>query len=301
MKKREWILFFVVLVTLIFIVSGVQAKEYTNSIGMKFVNIPAGSFYMGSCKMSGAQKKENEKRKFMGLPPKKAACPSGAGADNDAFDNETPQHLVKISKSFQLGKYEVTLGQFKKFIAGAERGDLLTDDFMQYNSHGNNAAVCHVSWNDAQAFVRWLNKKEGGNHYRLPTEAEWEYAVRAGTKTRYFWGNSAGSAGSYAWYYKNAGDVGAKYAHAVGQKKPNPWGLYDMAGNVWEWCQDWYGENYYGNSPSVNPGGPSSGRNRVNRGGGWFLNARNLRSANRDDYSPGDRYYNIGFRLMRMP
>ncbi len=282
--------------------STVQAADYTNSIGMELVTIPAGSFYMGSCKLSEADKEANKKRKFMGLPPKKAACPSGAGADSDAYDNETPQHKVTISKSFQLGKYEVTLGQFKKFIIAAGRDDLLTDDFMKYNNHGDSAAVCKVSWNDAQAFIRWLNKKEGGKHYRLPTEAEWEYAARAGSISRYPWGNSSSSAGSYAWYEKNAYDVGKKYAHTVGQHKPNSWGLYDMQGNVWEWCGDWYGEKYYRNTPLVDPQGPSSGEYRVSRGGSWSSSAGLLRSADRYGHSPGYRVNgDVGFRLLRQP
>ncbi len=300
MSKSEWILLFGVLALLIFLVPGARAQEYTNSIGMKFVSIPAGSFYMGSCKMGESNKKEKEKLDVMNFPPK-YFCPFGIGTDSDANDDEMPQHRVKISRSFQLGKYEVTLGQFKRFIVGAGRDDLLTDDFMKYNCHGENAAVCWVSWNDAQDFVRWLNKKEGGKHYRLPTEAEWEYAARAGTTTRYFWGNSAGLAGNYSWYDKNAYHVGATYPHAVGQKKPNPWGLYDMAGNVWECCQDWYGENYYRNTPAVDPGGPPSGQYRVDRGGSWDLHAAFLRSAGRCYYPPNDRIDNLGFRILRQP
>jgi len=279
----------------------VQAADYTNSIGMKFKNIPAGSFYMGSCKLSDADKEANKKRKFMGMAPKSAACPSGGETDNNAEDDETPQHKVRISKGFQIGVYEVTLGQFKQFIASAGRDDLLTDKFMTNNSRGDNAAVTYVSWNDAQAFIRWLNQKEGGSAYRLPTEAEWEYAARAGTTTRYSWGNSESQAGDYAWYGKNAYDVGGKYAHGVGIKMSNPWGLYDMHGNVWEWVQDWYDENYYRNSPMNDPKGPDSGRGRVTRGGGWINDARNLRSAFRGFISPGVRSSRLGFRLVRQP
>ena len=278
-----------------------QAADYTNSIGMKFKNIPPGSFYMGSCKLTDADKEANKKRKFLGMAPKSAACPSGGQADNNAEDKETPQHKVRISKGFQIGVYEVTLGQFKQFIASAGRDDLLTDDFMTNNSRGDNAAVTTVSWNDAQDFIRWLNQKEGGSAYRLPTEAEWEYAARAGTTTRYSWGNSESQAGDYAWYDKNAYDVGGKYAHGVGIKMPNPWGLYDMHGNVWEWVQDWYDENYYRNSPMNDPKGPSSGWGRVGRGGGWGSAARGLRSADRSIDSPGDCHSFLGFRLVRQP
>ena len=289
---------------LLFAVLSVQsalAADYTNSIGMKFKNIPAGSFYMGSCKLSAADKEANKKRQFMGLASKSATCPSGGTTDNDADDDEIPQHKVRISKGFQMGVYEVTLGQFKKFIASSGRDDLITDDFIKYNSHGDSAAVTKVSWHDAQDFIQWLNKKEGGSRYRLPTEAEWEYAARAGTNTIYSWGNAKSQAGSYAWYDKNAYDVGRKYAHAVGTKKPNPWGLYDMHGNVWEWVQDWYNENYYRNSASTDPKGPSSGRYRVFRGGGWYDGAGYLRSADRNNNSPGFRNDGLGFRLVRKP
>ncbi len=251
----------------------------TNSIGMKFVGISAGTFYMGSCKLS-------------------AACSSGS-IDKDAKDNETPQHKVRISSGFQMGMYEVTLGQFKQFIAGASRSDLLNDDFKRYNNHGDQAAVTKVSWNDAQAFIHWLNKKERSNHYRLPTEAEWEYAARAGGLAVYSWGNSKSVAGRYAWYDENAYNVGAKYAHAVGIKQPNAWGLYDMHGNAWEWVEDWYDKNYYRNSTIIDPAGPTSGHYRVNRGGSWNNFVKNLRSANRNWNSPDLRKAIIGFRLVR--
>jgi formylglycine-generating enzyme required for sulfatase activity len=279
-----------------------HAASYTNSIGMKFINIPAGSFYMGSCQLSAAikesDKKADKKRKFMGLPAKEGACPSGASADSDARDDETPQHKVHISKAFQMGIYEVTLGQFKQFIASG-RDDLLSDAFMDDNSHGNSAAVTKVSWNDAQAFITWLNKKEGGSSYRLPTEAEWEYAARAGTTTHYSWGDKKSQAGNYAWYDKNSYDVGEQYAHTVGTKKSNPWGLYDMHGNVWEWVQDWYDANSYRNNATNDPKGAESGRYRMVRGSGWFEIARYLRSANRHGHSPDDRGNDMGFRLVR--
>lgn len=300
MKKAKSIITAVVLASAL-LTQTAQAADYTNSIGMKFKNIPAGSFYMGSCKLSAADKEANKKRQFMGMAPKSAACPSGGTTYNDANNDETPQHKVRISKGFQMGIYEVTLGQFKKFIAGSGRDDLITDDFIKNNRHGDSVAVTTVSWNDAQAFIRWLNKKEGGKHYRLPTEAEWEYAARAGTTSVYSWGNSASSAGNYAWYRKNAYDVGRKYAHTVGAKKPNPWGLYDMHGNVWEWVQDWYDENYYGRSPVNDPKGSSSGRYRVRRGGSWLNDARNLRSGDRYGYSPSDSNIYLGFRLVRQP
>jgi len=243
--------------------------DFTNSIGMKFVGILAGSFYMGSC-------------------------------NNDADDDfEIPRHKVHISKGFQMSMYEVTLGQFKQFIAGAKRGDLLNDLFMRYNSHGDSAAVTEVSWDDAQTFIHWLNKKEGGNYYRLPSEAEWEYVAKTGRNTNYSWGNNEHVAGDYAWYCQNTGDIGEKYAHAVGCKQPNAWGLFDMHGNVWEWIQDWYDENYYRNGPMTDPGGSNSRRSRVIRGGSWVGSTWFLRSSFRNGALPGNRSNALGFRLVR--
>lgn len=299
MKKR----FYLIIITLfagLLLIRTAQAADYTNSIGMEFINIPAGSFYMGSCKLNAVDKQANEKRRFMGLPAQGAACPSGAATDNDASDDETPQHKVRISKGFQLGVYEVTLGQFKSFIADTGRVDLLTDFFMQHNRHGDSAAVSVVSWENAQAFILWLNRKEGGNSYRLPTEAEWEYAARAGTTTVYFWGDSASEVGNYAWYSGNS--YNDSYAHVVGTKQPNPWGLYDMYGNVSEWVQDWYDERYYGNSPTTDPLAPGPGRDgfRLVRGGCWMDRAERLRSSYREG-RPDTRNYLLGFRLLRQP
>ena len=274
------------LLTLFLLTQPLQAADYTNSIGMKFKNIPAGSFYMGSCNLSAIDS---------------AVCPSGERTDSDARDDETPQHKVRISRSFQIGIYEVTLGQFKQFIADAKRDDLLTDDFIKANSRDDSTAVSYVTWNDVQSFISWLNKKEGGSHYRLPTEAEWEYVARAGTTTKYSWGSSESQAESYAWYGKNADYAGDKYAHSVGRKKPNPWGLYDMHGNVWEWVQDWYDENYYRNSSATDPKGSSSIQYRVIRGGGWESDVSYLRSAYRGNYSPDECDNYLGFRLLRTP
>lgn len=260
--------------------------DYTNSIGMVFKNIPAGSFIMGSCV-------QTEQDAFLG----ESDC---ANPDPEAFSNEAPQHRVRV-KAFQMGQTEVTLGQFKHFLRAVGR-HLVTNDFRNANSQGDNAAVSYVSWHDAQAFVQWLNKKEGGNHYRLPSEAEWEYAARAGTKTRYYWGNSANAAEDYAWSFKNARDSGQGYAHRVAQKKPNAWGLYDMSGNVSEWVQDCRHGNYQG--------APADGRvwsggdcgYRVQRGGSLDINARYLRSAFRSNISAaGSRYGADGFRLVRQP
>ena len=144
----------------------------------------------------------------------------------------------------------------------------------------SNRPVESVSWDDVQAFIEKLNAKEGGAMYRLPTEAEWEYAARAGSITAYSFGDDAKQLGEYAWY----GDNSKGETHPVGQLKPNAWGLYDMHGNVWEWVQDWYGK--YAAEAVMDPQGPSAGSARVGRGGGWSAGARFCRSAYRSSPPP---------------
>jgi len=310
------------------------AEDYSNSIGMKFKKISAGSFFMGSCARKSVEEDskctqqghDNKRMFFMNGQSEKnensTPCPSGSNIDQSVlFAHETPQHKVSITKEFMLGRYEVTLGQFKQFIKGAKRHDLLTDDFMKYNHRGDNAAVCCVSWIDTQAFISWLNKKEGGKYYRLPTEAEWEYAVRAGTKTIYSWGDDFGPARKYEFYYNytHSHQLYRKLTNIgpfiVGQKKPNKWGLYDMHGNVCEWVQDLFDVCYYSNSPEKDPKGPTVSRTKfgknkkplhVLRGGGLFLKPevrRWMRSANRmydsSDCSDSIMLKNYGFRLLR--
>jgi formylglycine-generating enzyme required for sulfatase activity len=234
---------------------------YTNSIGMKFKLIKAGKFQMGS---------------------------------KNGSSDEQPVHWVEISKDFYMGVYEVTVGAYKKYVD--EKGGHFEP---RYNKQGDNAAITGVSWEDAQGFISWLNEKEGGEHYRLPTEAEWEYAARAGTTTEYSFGDDSSLLGDYAWYWDNRK---GNYAHIVGQKKSNPWGLYDMHGNVWEWVQDWYNSDYYSSSVlRRDPKGPGAGSYRVFRGGGWYNGASSCRAAYRIRDSPGLRYGSLGFRLLRQP
>jgi len=154
-----------------------------------------------------------------------------------------------------------------------------------------------ICWNDCQKFVEKLNAKVRGGKFSLPTEAQWEYACRAGSTTRYCFGDEESGLGEYAWYGENAGGK----THPVGEKKPNAWGLYDMHGNVWEWCQDWCNSGYYANSPTDDPMGPSGGAYRVVRGGTWDGPARNCRSAGRGSFVPGYRHDYLGFRVSGVP
>ena len=198
------------------------------------------------------------------------------------FDNEGPVHHVKISKAFYMSKYEVTQKQWR--------------DVMGRSFNGDNLPVETVSWNDVQNFIKKLNDKEGGNKYRLPTEAEWEYAARAGATSRYFFGDEESKLGDYAWYYSNSNCTN----HDVGQKKPNSWGLYDMYGGVREWVQDEYHGNYTGAPTDGSSWESGSGSDRVVRGGQYTTSARYCQSASRCSYDPGgDGNMCLGFRLVR--
>jgi formylglycine-generating enzyme required for sulfatase activity len=234
-----------------------QATE-TNSIGMAMLLIPAGEFTMGS--------------------------PDG---DSD----EKPPHKVRITKPFWLGKCEVTVGQFRKFVADSKY-DAGTGWQTAFASQTDDHPVVNVSWDDAKAFCDWLTKKES-KKYRLPTEAEWEYACRAGTQTQWSFGDNESDLGTYAWFSGNS----SNQTHPVGQKQPNAWGLYDMHGNVWEWCADWYDSGYYGKSSANDPTGPEGGSSRVYRGGSWYPPAWDCRSASRLYYEPGSRLYFLGLRV----
>jgi formylglycine-generating enzyme required for sulfatase activity len=158
----------------------------------------------------------------------------------------------------------------------------------------------YISWEDVQSFIGKLNQSEGSQAYRLPTEAEWEYACRAGTTTRWSFGDDESRLKDYAWYFDNACDIGECYGHVVGTKPPNPWGLYDMHGNVWEWCWDWLGFYWVNLGGWVDPTGPATGSKRVLRGGGFGGGAQSTRSANRGSIAPGDRFSFVGARLVRI-
>jgi formylglycine-generating enzyme required for sulfatase activity len=267
-----------------------QDKKIRNSLGMEFVYIAPGTFTMGS-------------------------PPSEPGRD----DNEG-QHPVTLTRGYYLQTTEVTVGQWREFSkrsgykTEAETGGgayMWTGDKWEKKkgtfwdnpgfAQDDSQPVTCVSWNDAQKFIDWLNSNEGAS-YRLPSEAEWEYAARAGSTTAF--ANSGitelkcgrdPNLDAMGWYCGNSGDK----THPVAQKQPNAWGLYDMHGNVWEWCQDWYGD--YPSGAVTDPKGPSSGSSRVYRGGGWYFNARDCRSAVRYRLTPGLRNYSLGLRLARTP
>ncbi|MDR1920713.1 MAG: formylglycine-generating enzyme family protein, partial [Candidatus Adiutrix sp.] len=235
------------------------AEETANSLGLEFVLIPAGSFIMGT------------DGNFEGIAPEA---------------NEKPAHRVTVSQPFYLGKYEVTQAQWEAVMG---------DNPSEFKGRSN--PVERVSWEDVQEFIRQLNEMEKTDKYRLPTEAEWEYAARAGSTGAYSFGDDPGELGPYAWHEGNSGGT----AHPAGQKAPNAWGLYDMYGNVLEWTQDWYDENYYAVGPPSDPQGPPTGSYRVNRGGNWDYLAGYCRSANRNFYPPDYLNNDLGFRLAFSP
>ena len=234
-------------------------NTFTNSIGMKFVKIAAGSFMMGSPE-----------------------------SDKDAGSDEKPQHRVTITKDFYVGQYEVTQAEWEA-VMGSNPSRF----------KGANRPVESVSWEEAQAFIQKLNQKEGTSSYRLLTEAEWEYAARAGSTTRYSWGNEIGVNKA------NCDGCGSRWDNKetapVGSFAANAWGLYDMHGNVWEWVQDWYQSDYYGKSPSSDPSNliQNSNTYRVLRGGSWSSKPQYLRAANRDGNHPTYRLIDMGFRLAK--
>ena len=235
--------------------------------GMEFISIPSGTFQMGS--------------------------PSS----ESNRDSDESRHSVRVS-SFELMSTEVTQGMWE---------DVMGTNPSSGCGVGSNYPVYNVSWNDCQEFIEKLNDLDPNHTYRLPTEAEWEYARRAGTSSAYYWGSSSSESTmkAYCWYSKNANSSSWTSPHAsssgtqpVGTRQANAWGLYDMSGNVWEWCQDVYTSDY-SNCPTDGRAYSGQGSYRVNRGGSWNSYARYCRSANRINYSPGYRRSNLGVRLAR--
>jgi len=215
--------------------------------------------------------------------------------EKDRYEDEGPQTVVVISHGFWMGKYEVTQGNYQA----------VTGTNLSYFSGNLQRPVEQVSWYDATNYCGQLTQQQraagrlpAGFCYRLPTEAEWEYACRAGTTTRYYFGDDPGynALGLYAWYFANSDYI----THPVGLKRPNPLGLYDMSGNVWEWCWDWYEDRYPGGILyDRNVDTPGSGR--VIRGGSWSPDGGLCRSAYRNSYLPGNRGSNVGFRVVLAP
>lgn len=196
-------------------------------------------------------------------------------------DSEKPAHRVVISRGFEMGKYEVTQAEWEALM-GSNPSEF----------KGADLPVERVSWEDVQVFLQAMNAKESDYVYRLPTEAEWEYAARAGTTGDY---GGTGNLDEMGWYSENSGEK----THPVGSKQPNAWGLHDMHGNVWEWSQDWFDAGYYAKSPTIDPKGPDAGSARVCRGGGWSYPATRSTSASRAHPAPSARNSSVGFRLVR--
>jgi formylglycine-generating enzyme required for sulfatase activity len=204
---------------------------------------------------------------------------------DESMSDAQPVHRVRIAADFYLGKYPVTNEEYGRFLKAT--GYREPDYWSNRRFSQPQQPVAGVSWDDAQAFCRWA----GG---RLPTEAQWEYACRAGTTTAFSFSDDESRLGEFGWYDKNSGGQ----TQPVGGKAANPWGLYDVHGNVWEWCQDWYDANYYRHSPKDDPPGPKAGSGRVLRGGSWLSNGSYCRSGFRSGSDPPGRYSSIGFRLL---
>lgn len=202
--------------------------------------------------------------------------------------DEKPTHSVTVS-SFSMGKYEVTVAEYKAFCTASGRIMPTAPPWGWNDKH----PMANVSFDDANAFCNWLTETAGKN-YRLPTEAEWEYAARGGSKSNGYIYAGSNDLDKVAWSWKNA----EGQAQACGRKKPNELGLYDMSGNVSEWCKDWYDKSYYIISPSTNPQGPSSGTYRVNRGGNYHPTAAEFGVNNRGLNSPESSFYTLGFRVV---
>ena len=275
-----------------------------NSLGMEFAYIPAGSFLMGST--------EEDINRVVA-----ANNPMDDQVNRDLFKSELPQHRVTISQPFYLGRYEVTQKQWEQVMGTTvqQQRDKANPNFNLSNV-GPNQPMYFVSWEEAQELIRKLNERNDGFVYRLPMEAEWEYACRAGTN-----GDYAGNLNTLGWYGDNSGREqrnslaewvksernSQKYydqflkpngngTHEVGMKAPNPWGVYDMHGNVYEWCEDWYGDYASGNQ--TDPTGAANGQYRVRRGGSWSYVGRICRAAYRSRNAPGVRSDSIGFRVV---
>ncbi len=201
-------------------------------------------------------------------------------------EDEDPAHTISISQGFYLGRFEITQAQWHSIMGN-------DPDTLRSPTHPRQ----NVSWDQVQLFIRRLNATVAGTPYRLPSEAEWEYACRAGTQTAWSFGDDISQLPEYAWFLDNTPTP--PRPHAIGLKRPNPWGLYDMHGNMREWCQDWYGIDYYQRSPRTDPPGPGFGRGSILRGGGFGSQAGSTRSANRSGDFGASSAPSYGLRLVR--
>jgi sulfatase modifying factor 1 len=244
---------------------------YRNPVGMTFVEIPAGYFIMGTANLDEATIER----------------PDGEEAE---IRDETPAHRVEFPKPFYLGATEVTQGQWLEIM------DTKPGPEAQWTgADWQHLPVVSVSWHDVDHFAQRLHERDPGAHYRLPTEAEWEYAARAGTRD--LRPVSMLELPEHAWYIANSGDL----LHPVATRSPNPWGLYDMLGNVWEWTQDRYAPDQYTHASTVNPQGPDKGNKRVRRGGSYHCPQHMVRPGYRSADDPETRYTVVGFRLIALP
>ena len=248
-------------------ISREKRKRFVAELERYMVEIPTGTFEMGQ---------NDEEQRLL----------KQWGWWNDYFYNECPRHAVKLSE-FAMSRYPVTQAQWEAVIRTNPS-----------NFKGMHLPVEQVSWNDAQEFCQRISQ-ETGKMYRLPTEAEWEYACRAGSSDIWSFGSDPTVLSQYAWFSENAGNQ----THPVGQLQPNAWGLFDMHGNVWEWCQDAYISDIYATlhvqSPSVNPIYASGGAMRVIRGGSWYNFPARVRASGRNYGGPAHPYHDVGFRIVR--
>ena len=257
----------------------------------ELVDIPAGSYWMGLCKNNKIYE-DNKKRAYVGLPPLEGAC---GFEGNDTEDNEEPMHLVKV-KAFQIGKYEVTFGEFKAFIASTGQVDFLHKYFMENNASGDDAPVVYITLRTINAYIDWLNKTYGGG-YRLPSEAEWEYACHAGKRFRYCGSNNLDEVA----FYKNRSkkyDMISRLA-PVGTKKPNDFGLYDMTGNAQEVVADCRNNSYVGAPADGSAWRTGNCDQFMARGGAVGVPDQGLRATNRVSWTNSSHGWARGFRVAR--
>ena len=240
-----------------------EAEQLANRLGMKFALIPPGRFSMGSPSTEERRRATEQ------------------------------QHSVTISLPFHMSVTEVTQQQWQLMMKTAPWQG------KRFVRAGDDYPAMYVNWDDATEFCRRLSEAEDRT-YRLPTEAEWEYACRSGTTTAYSFGNDAAQMNEHGWIGPNTFDAGAKFAHLTGRKPANPLGLHDMHGNVWEWCADWYTPTP-GEDDKVDPRGPPEGLQRVIRGGSWHGAAHLCRSAHRFYRRPAMRTNDVGFRVVALP